>query len=414
MAFLDRPEGRLLVSLGVGLVIGAERERGRDSEPVHVAAGIRTFALVALLGGVVLILDNSVLLVVGALWVGAAGMSSVLRGAPSNAGLTTSLSLLLTYCLGALALREPSLAIACALCTATLLAFRTTLHKAVRSVLSESELRDALLLGIAALVILPLLPNRAIDPLGVLNPFRLWRLVVAFMSMSAVGYVAQRAMGPRYGLALAGFGSGFVSSAATVAAMGARTRSDGAVLGPAVAGAAASSVATVVQLAILVGAADPTLLARLGWPLGAGGVVALGYTILQTRRTHGGQAATERGHAFSLSSALLFASLVTVVSVISTVAMRWAGRAGLLVATALAGLADTHSAAAAVASVSGGGQISNSVAEVGVLIALTTNTLTKCSLAVTSGTKAYAIRVVGGLILMMAASWVTYAFASSR
>ena len=94
------------------------------------------------------------------------------------------------------------------LCVATLLAFWTTLHATVRSVLSELELRDALLLGVAAIVILPLLPNRSVDPLGTVNPFRLWRLVVAFMSLSAFGYVAQRAFGPRYGLALAGFGSG--------------------------------------------------------------------------------------------------------------------------------------------------------------------------------------------------------------
>jgi uncharacterized membrane protein (DUF4010 family) len=406
---LDHPEARLAISLGIGLVIGAERERRKAEESSRVQAGVRTFALIALLGGVIFALDNTALLVVGAIGVGGAAAVGFFFGEPSDPGLTTAVALLLTYCLGALALREPTLALACGLCTACLLAFRTTLHAAVRSVLSEDELRDALLLAIAAVVILPLLPNHTIDPLFILNPFRLWRLVVAFMAMSALGHVAQRAIGPRYGLAVAGFGSGFVSSAATIATMGARVRADASILGPAAAGVAASSVGTMIQLAILVGAADPRLLARIGWPLGVGAGVALIYAVLQTWRMSSGDDATARGHAFKLSTALLFATLVTVVSVASTLAMRWAGNAGLLFATALAGLADTHSASAAVASVSGSGQVATATAALGVLLALTTNTFTKCTLALSSGGRVFASRVVGGLVLMTAATWITYA-----
>lgn len=105
--------------------------------------------------------------------------------------------MLVTYCLGVLANHEPKAALADGLCTATLLAFRTGLHSFVRSVFSDDELRDALLFGVAAVVVLPLVPNAALDSLGVFNPFVLWRLVVLVMGMSGAGYIAQRLIGPR-------------------------------------------------------------------------------------------------------------------------------------------------------------------------------------------------------------------------
>lgn len=411
---LQQPESRLLVSLGVGLVIGAERERRKESAPGHLAAGIRTFSLVALLGAVAQTLGNPILLLLIVGVVAGAALSSMLRAPPTDPGLTTAFALVLTCLLGALAVTQPSVAIACALCTAALLAFRATLHEAVRSLLSEEELRDALLLGIAALVVLPLLPNQVVDPLEVLNPFRLWRLVVAFMSLSALGYVAQRAVGPRYGLAVAGFGSGFVSSAATVAAMGRRVVREPMSVGPAVAGAAASSVATLIQLAIMIGAADVRLLSRLGWPLGVGGAVALAYAAVQAWRIRGEEVPAERGHAFELTAALLFAGLVTLVSSASVLAMRSLGGAGLLATTALAGFADTHAAGAAAASVSGSGQVSTGLAELAVLLALSANTVTKSVLAATAGTPTYARRVILGLLFMILAVWACYGVATLR
>lgn len=221
MTFFDRPEGRLAIALAIGLVVGAERER-RKAEAPRATAGVRTFALIGLLGGVVATIASPALLVAVALVVGALAAIGYYLGDRADPGLTTEAALVLTYCLGAFAAREPKIALGAGLATATLLAFRTHLHSAVRSLLSEEELRGALLFGVAAVVVLPLVPNRAIDPLGVINPFTLWRLVVLLMAMSGAGYIAQRAIGPRYGLALAGFGSGFVSSSATIAAMGAR------------------------------------------------------------------------------------------------------------------------------------------------------------------------------------------------
>lgn len=405
MTFLERPEGRLAIALGIGLVIGAERERRKGEGPTRAGAGIRTFAVVALLGGVAALLGSEALLVVVALLVGGIAVARYALGERDDPGFTTEVSLVLTYCLGALANREPLIALAAGLVVATLLALRARLHTAVRSVLSEDELRDALLFGVAAVVVLPLIPDRTIDPLGVLNPFTLWRLVVLIMAMSAVGYVAQRAIGPRYGLALAGFGAGFVSSSATIAAMGARVRGDAALLQPAVAGATASTVATFVQLAILVGAADPSLLSALGWPLAAGGIVAAAYAVVQTWRARRVDAEPTRGRAFKLSTALGFAALVTTISFASALARSWFGATGAIAAAAMAGLADAHASSAAIGSVAATGQLARSGAVIAVLLAVTTNTVTKLVLALTSGPRAYSVRVGLGLLLVLIATW---------
>ncbi len=405
VTFLERPEGRLAIALGIGLVIGAERERRKGEGPVRVGAGIRTFTIVALLGGVVAALESEALLVVAALVVGAVAIVAYCLGEREDPGFTTEVSLVLTYCLGALAQHQPLLALAAGLSVAMLLALRARLHRAVRTVVSEDELRDALLFGVAAVVVLPLIPDRTVDPLGVVNPFTLWRLVVVIMGMSAVGYIAQRAIGPRYGLALAGFGAGFVSSSATIAAMGARVRADPALLQPAVAGATASTVATFVQLAVLVGAAAPSLLATLAWPLAAGGAAAAGYAALQTWRARRVEATPVRGHAFKLSTAVLFAVLVTAIGFASALAHTWFGSAGAVTAAAVAGLADAHASAAAIASMTATGQIAPAAAVIAVLLAFSANTMTKLVLALTAGPRAYWMRVGLGLVLVLGATW---------
>lgn len=403
MDFLQRPEGHLAIALGIGLLIGAERERRKGDGPDRLRAGIRTFALVGLLGGVAALVGGMALVVVGAAFVGGLSIIGYRTGDHSDPGFTTEVALFLTYSYGVLSGQDPRAALAAGLCTAALLAFRSSLHGITRDTLGDDELRDGLLFGVAAVVVLPLLPNRAIDPFGALNPFVLWRLVVLLMGMSSAGYIAQRVIGPRYGLALAGFGAGFISSSATISSMGARARADAEVSQPAVAGATASTVATFVQMAILVGAANPALLLALVWPLGVGAATALAYAVVQTWQARRTQAEPSSGHAFSLPTALLFAGLVTAIAFASTLAQQALGSAGALMTAALAGFADAHASAAAMASVAE--RIGPAGALIGVLLALSTNSVTKMILALTSGPRDFRRRVVLGQALVLTATW---------
>src|SRR5262249_45743639 len=126
------------------------------------------------------------------------------RASQKDPGLTSEMALFTTFCLGALCMTQPALAAGLAVTISILLASRTGLHRFVRHVLTAQEAQDALLFGAAALVILPLAPNRAVDPFGVLNPRTLWRLVVVVMAISAAGYISLRVLGPRYGLPISG------------------------------------------------------------------------------------------------------------------------------------------------------------------------------------------------------------------
>ena len=186
--------------------------------------------------------------------IGALLAVSYARSRARDPGLTTEIALLTTVLLGALAIREPVLASGIAVVVVILLASRTRLHRFVKRVLTEQELHDLLLLAAAALVVLPLAPDRAVGPLSVINPRTVWRLVVIFMAISGAGYIGLRLLGPGIGLALSGFASGFVSSSATIGAMGARARENPAVRPGAVAGAVLWTVATIIQMALLLAA----------------------------------------------------------------------------------------------------------------------------------------------------------------
>ena len=142
-------------------------------------------------------------------------------------------------------MRQPALAAGVAVVVAILLAARTPLHHFVRSVLTESEVKDALIFAGATLVVLPLLPDRPLGPYGALNPHTIWIIVILVMAISAAGYVAVRMLGARFGLPIAGLASGFISSTATIGAMGARAAKAPDVLAAAVAGAVLSTVATI-------------------------------------------------------------------------------------------------------------------------------------------------------------------------
>lgn len=179
---------------------------------------------------------------------------------------------MLTTRLGGLAIRRPEFAAGLGVVVAVLLAARSALHRFVRSVLTDDELRDLLIFAAATLVVLPLLPDKPIGPYGALNLRTIWTIVTLVMAVSALGYVAVRLAGPRYGLPLAGLASGFVSSSATIGAMGTRAKAEPELMKPAVAGAVLSSVATVAQLAILIAATNMPTLQALWLPLVLSGV----------------------------------------------------------------------------------------------------------------------------------------------
>lgn len=395
----------LAVALGVGLLLGVERERRMGQQPERGAAGVRTFALVALLGGLSIRVGGEVTAAVALGFVGLAAIASYVR--TSGPGLTTEVALVLTFLLGALAQSDPALAAGIGVTTAIVLAGRDRLHKLVSDTLSERELHDALLFAACALIVLPLVPDQGIGPNGAFNPATVWRLVVIVMAVQGMGYIALRTVGLRYGLPLAGLIGGFVSSTATIGTMGARAvRSPGLRAG-AVAGAVASSVATVVLLAIVVGVASLPTLRRLALPFALAGISAVGYAAVFALRAAGTlpDEKIERGRAFDLRIALLLAGTVSIVLLVSGAINEAAGGTGVLIGTAVAGLADSQSAAISAASLAQQNQVTIATAELATLVALTTNTISKAIMAVAFGKAPFAGRVIPGLGLILVCAW---------
>ena len=399
----------LCVALGIGLLIGAEREQSKDSAATHSVAGIRTFSVVALLGAMGFAAGGALLLAVLLAVVGAGALVAYQRTGDKNPGMTTEFALPLTCVLGGLAVQHALMAAGVGAVLALLLASRNRMHHFVQNVLSEQELHDIILFSAVALIALPLAPDVFMGPFSAINPHSTVLLIVIVMAISAGGYVAMRLLGPQYGLPLAGFASGFISSTATIYSMGQRAAASATSRSAAVAGAVLSSLATIIQMSLIIEVVQPALLVAMAVPMAMGGAVALAYGLIYLAKTAEGDdhaAFDKRGRAFDLKTSVGFAVLLSVVLVVSAGLNSWFGSAGMLVGAAVSGFADAHATAASAASLLAAGKIEVGQAIIPILVGLTTNTITKAIVAFNSGGKAYALQVVPGLFAMVVAVWL--------
>ncbi len=404
------PEARLLLALVLGLLLGVERERRKNQRAHGASAGLRTFGLVGFLGGLMSYLAVPYMVLIGALVVGGLAIASYAfdPDRDQDRGLTTEVALLLTYVLGALALSKPMVAAVGAIASAALLYFRTPLHSFVGQALRENEVHDGLLLLVFAFVILPLAPDAQVGPYGAINPQIIARLMLVVTFISALGYVTQRIFGTRWGLVASGFGSGFISSSAAIAALGLRARQDPSVVRSAAAGAIASSVATVVQYGVIVAAIDRAFLVHLMVPIGFAFTAAAAATAVLARQAQASVDAGDapQGRAFQILPALLVGGASAFVAV-STAALGGSiGQSGIIVVSSLAGLVDAHATTGSIAALHSGGAISSDLAALALISALTSNTLTKVIMAAVSGPRAYTLRVAAGVTLIAGAAWV--------
>jgi uncharacterized membrane protein (DUF4010 family) len=395
----------LFTALGCGLLIGIERERRKGSGPMRAFAGMRSFALVSMIGALTQALQP-MLVVVGALLIATLCVISHLRHHTDDPGITTELALFLSFLLGVNALANPTISAGSAVVIAAMLNLRSPLHHFARVSLKTTELRDALVLAGAALVALPLLPDESSKWLLGVNPHRLWSLVIVLMTLQAVGHIALRITGPRLGLALSGLASGFVSSTATIAAMGTRCRNEPALLMPCVSGALMSNVATFIFLFVVTLTVAPGQLSKVALSLGAGLVCSLLVSSASLFRQRGGADFIHSiGHAFSLLQAITFALILSATTVAVAYANDYMGHAAVQFGAALAGLADVHAAAGSVLSLAETGTLGSSDTLLAILIVITSNTFSKMAAACLAGGFRFAARVVPGLMLILLAAW---------
>ncbi|MEO7940940.1 MAG: DUF4010 domain-containing protein [Burkholderiaceae bacterium] len=395
----------LLAALGIGLLIGIERERSKGEGSTRGSAGVRTFCLLALGGAVAALLGGVGIAVAGG-FVALAALASYRQTRANDPGLTSEVSMLLVFLLGVLAMQEAALAAGVGVVVAILLASKTWLHRLVRHLLSAQELHDGLLLAAAAAIVLPLLPDRAIDPWQVLNPRKLWLLAVLVMVINTTGHVALRMLGARLGLMLAGFAGGFVSSTATIASMGSKSREVPALASNCAAAGVLSNLSTVVQLALVTGMLSPPLLKQLALPLLAAAAVALGFSLFagwHSARTDGTDGSSLTGRAFKPLQVLMFVAIVAAVMLFSAIIRDAVGKGALVWTLAASGLADVHAAAASAAQFVGLGRMDLQSATLAILFAFAANSASKLVVAFLTGGRRYGLRLLPGIVGMLAA-----------
>lgn len=398
----------LASALGIGLLVGLERERKKGTGADRDPAGLRTFAITSLLGYAAMVLGGIPLLCVVVLGLAALLAVAYFRSRQDDPGLTTETSLLLVLVLGAYSISKPGMAVAVGVVLALLLAYREGLHHFARSQLSEQEVRDALTLAAAALVILPLVPDRFMGPYGAINPRTIWIISVLMMAISAAGHIAIRLVGPRFGLPLAGLIAGFASSTATIASMGGRARREPQLLRSAAAGAVMSCVATIIQMGMVLAVIDLSTLKVMWLPLLVAGSVVMAYGAMGLFRGMGSLGEVSIGRAFDLRLALGVGATVAIVQLLSALIFAWLGNQGVVFATAIGGFADAHASSASAATLVKAGKMQAAEVALPILAALTTNTASKCLMAWLSGGTAFSLRVIPGLLAMATSLWLAW------
>lgn len=385
----------LLTSLGVGLMMGLERERRGNTN-----AGLRTFGLVGLAGAVTALLAGQA----GAPWLlpaVALGLLAMMvaadwhRGDPDGApDTTTTVALLLCFLFGALLWHgHLLLTVAMALGVTALLYFKAELHDVTHK-LTRQDIVSFLQFALITFVVLPVLPDQGYGPYGQLNPYRIWWMVVLTSGLSLAGYAALRiAQGARL-VPLLGVLGGLVSSTATTLVFSRRMRDDPRQEDVAVAVILIANLVLLVRVGVLAAVVAPGLLPDLVPVLGLGLLAGAAASLRGWGRlAHSEAVPPEMDNPAGLRQALAFGAVYAVVLVAIAALHDRAGSAGVYTVAALSGLTDMDAVAISLFQLATGGQLGGAEAARGVVIALGANLLFKNGLVAVIAGRAPGLRI---------------------
>ncbi|MNQ26800.1 Uncharacterized membrane protein, DUF4010 family [Pseudomonas linyingensis] len=375
----------LASALAIGLLIGAERGwSARNSEDDQLAAGVRTFGLVGLLGGLAALLASHL----GAgVWIALLLALTILSTTAyvvalrhsSDHGQTSEIALLLTFLLGSLALADSRLlAGGCAVVVALLLRLKEPMHAALRR-LSAEELSGALKLLFISIVLLPALPNQGYGPWQVFNPYVTWWMVVLIAGLGFAAYVAIRLVGTRHGLLLTALLGSVVSSTIMTMTL-ARLHGQRELHTLLATGLLGTSALVFPRVLLEVAVVNPQLVPGLLWPLAAATLVyALGALYWWQRASSSelpADAEPPLKNPFELAPAVRFALLLALILLLVEIARRELGDVGVYLVAVLSGLTDADAITLSL-SRSALSELDPQVAVRGIALAVASNSLIK-------------------------------------
>ncbi len=393
-------------ALALGLLIGSERYRGRQ-EGDSKAAGVRTFAIIALLGATAGLIQSTPLTLLSFAALAALVIVSYLRNSVTDPGLTTEMAALLTFWLGYLLRDYEALAVGTGIVVVILLASKRALHDFVRKRVSEAEFFSTLKFLAVVFVVLPLVPDQGLGPFGFFNPRKVWMLVILISGISYAGYVAVRVYGGEKGLTLSSLLGGMVSTTAVTLALAGRARENPLLSRFCALTGTMTGAVQFPRLLFVIWLVDDSLGARLLVPLATMTLVGLAVPALIQRRFRQVERTepllTELKNPFSILPVLKFALFLTAVLLAARVAASSLGAGGVYLTAAVSGLGGVTALGLSVADMVAQAALAPGPGSVAVLIAIAANMVSKTVLASVNGTVRMGAWLGAGFLLMLAA-----------
>ena len=376
----------IAAALGCGLLIGLERERSQQRENQNSFAGLRSFAICALLGAVCF-LFGPYFGIAGAFITGGIVIYS-LKNQTDDPGVTTEIAFILTYFIGGMCVWNISFAAGLSVILTILLMTKHSMHGIAGKWITESEFKDGIFLLALLLIALPLTPNKALWG-AVLNPYLILKLLTLILAVQALAHIAKRLLSSKNAMLLSSLASGFVSSTATIASLGLEVR-NGRADAKANAGAALMScVATLLQLMIIVIGVSITWFKLIVLPSLIAITIITIFALWFMRHTQpieNNQLTDSR--MFSLKEAAIIAASLTLIQAGVYGLNLLLGDAGLIAGTLLASLFEIHGALATIVIQ---GEPSNHILSLAFVLGLAAHAIAKSINAFLSGGSRYAL-----------------------
>jgi uncharacterized membrane protein (DUF4010 family) len=382
------PVQAFATSLGIGLLVGLERERRPDA-----AAGLRTFALVAMLGCLFALLGEKTggpwLLVTGLLVLSVSMIASNFstRQEEQYRGFTSEAAIIVTYGLGAAVwFGYSTLAVMLAITTTVLLYFKAELRQFSERT-TPKDINSILQFAVLSLVILPILPSEDFGPYDAINPRQVWWMVVLISGLALAGYLALRIVGARHGAALLGIFGGLASSTATTMMFSRHARDHAPLVRMAAIVILIANVMVMIRLGIISGIVAPNLIHPIGIVFACGIVPGVAMAIYSWRilSSAGELPMPEVKNPTELKTAISFALLYAVVLLASAWLQDIAGSSGLYIVALASGLTDADAAVLSSLRMFNLQKISGGEAVIAITLTLMANLIFKIGLVVSIG-----------------------------
>lgn len=403
----------LLVALAIGLLIGIERGwSGKQEEEGDRVAGIRTFSLIGLLGGVWAILSTHVgewVLAVAFLAIVAMAIVSYVVETRNNEdiGTTTAYTKMLTFALGAwAAFGFYMYALGTTALVVALLGMKPVLHKWLKGI-ETKEIYAGIKMLIISVVLLPLLPNQGYGPWDAINPRWIWWMVVLISGISFVGYFAIKYVGNRLGTLVTSVTGGLASSTAVTLSMAQfAQKQDSKTLF--MAGVMFASSIMFIRVFVEVAIVNPSLLMPLLLPLIVMffSILAGGIWLMLNKSSKEEDPHVEISNPFNIVTALKFSAFLALILFLSTAMQEWFGDQGIYLLSVISGLMDVDAITLSLSRLAID-DISEEVAVLGIILASVTNTMTKALMfAFFAGFK-QSIQLLGLMLIAVASGLIT-------